>query len=69
MFKKAYMPDGFIEQVYDALINAKLTTNLAEYLIRLCLYMNILLVEDPTGRNFLEATAKVVFLQDCSDDL
>jgi hypothetical protein len=63
------MPDGFIEQVRDTLINAKLTTNLAEYLIRLCLYMNILLAEDPTGRNFLEATAKVVFLQGCPDDL
>jgi hypothetical protein len=31
--------------------------------------MNILLAEDPTGRNFFEATAKVVFLQGCPDNL
>ena len=68
-FKRAYMPDGFIEQVRGLLLNAKLTTTLAEYLTRLRLYMNILLAEDSTGRAFLEATAKVVFLQGCPDDL
>ncbi|KAF9112304.1 hypothetical protein BGW39_004087 [Mortierella sp. 14UC] len=31
--------------------------------------MNILLAEDPTGRIFLETTAKVVFFQGCPDDL
>jgi hypothetical protein len=69
MFKKAYMPDGFLEHVRGLLLNAKLTTNLAEYLTRIRLYMNILLAEDPTGRDFLEATVRVVFLQGCPDDL
>jgi hypothetical protein len=68
-FKRAYMPDGFIEYVRGLLLNAKLTTNLAEYLTRIRLYMNILLSEDPTGRDFLEATVRVVFLQGCPDDL
>jgi hypothetical protein len=63
------MPEGFLEQVRGLLLNAKLTTNLAEYITRLRLYMNVLLAEDPTGRTFLEATAKVVFLQGCPDDL
>ncbi|KAF9536738.1 hypothetical protein EC957_009863, partial [Mortierella hygrophila] len=65
----AYMPDGFLEHVRGLLLNAKLTTNLAEYLTRIRLYMNILLAEDPTGRVFLEATVRVVFLQGCPDDL
>ncbi|OAQ22488.1 hypothetical protein K457DRAFT_26010, partial [Linnemannia elongata AG-77] len=69
LFKKAYMPDGFLEHVRGLLLNAKLTTNLAEYLTRIRLYMNILLAEDPTGRVFLEATVRVVFLQGCPDDL
>jgi hypothetical protein len=69
LFKQAYMPEGFIEQVRGLLLNAKLTTNLAEFLTCLRLYMNILLSEDPNGRPFLEATAKVVFLQGCPDDL
>ena len=68
-FKKAYMPDGFLGQVRGLLLNAKLTTNLAEYLTRLRLYMNILLAEDPSSREFLETTVKVVFLQGCPDDL
>ncbi|KAG9067642.1 hypothetical protein KI688_012427 [Linnemannia hyalina] len=69
LFKKAYMPDGFLEHVRGLLLNAKLTTNLAEYLTRIRLYMNILLAEDPTGRVFLESTVRVVFLQGCPDDL
>ncbi|KAG0248357.1 hypothetical protein BGZ95_008097 [Linnemannia exigua] len=69
LFKQAYMPEGFIQQVRGLLLTAKLTTNLAEYLTRLRLYMNILLSEDSSGRSFLEATAKVVFLQGCPDDL
>ena len=68
-FKKAYMPDGFLEQVRGLLLNAKLTSNLAEYLTRLRLYMNLLIAEDVTGRAFLEATAQVVFHQGCPDDL
>ncbi|KAG0262285.1 hypothetical protein BGZ95_004052, partial [Linnemannia exigua] len=63
------MPEGFLEQVRGHLLNAKLTTNLAKYLTRLCLYMKILLAEDPTGRSFLKATTKVVFLQGCPDEL
>src|SRR5690348_4050098 len=35
LFKKAYMPDGFLEHVRGLLLNAKLTTNLAEYLTRI----------------------------------
>ncbi|KAG0314118.1 hypothetical protein BGZ97_009611 [Linnemannia gamsii] len=58
-----------LEQVRGLLLNAKLTSNLPEYLTRIRLYMNILLAEDPNGRPFLEATAKVVFLQGCPDDL
>ncbi|KAK5809267.1 hypothetical protein F5H01DRAFT_348866 [Linnemannia elongata] len=69
LFKKAYMPDGFLEHVRGLLLNAKLTTNLAEHLTRIRLYMNILLAEDPTGRVFLETTVRVVFLQGCPDDL
>ena len=68
-FKQAYMPEGFLEQVRGLLLVAKLTTNLAEYITRLRLYMNVLLAEDPTGRAFLEATVKVIFLQGCPDDL
>ena len=68
-FKKAYMPNGFLQQVRGLLLGAKLTSDLAEYLTRLRLYMNILLAEDPSGRVFLEATAIVVFLQGCPDDL
>ena len=54
------MPDGFLKQVHGLLLSAKLTSNLAEYLTRLRLYMNVLLAEDSTGRQFLESTAKVV---------
>ncbi|KAG0273097.1 hypothetical protein BGZ96_005020, partial [Linnemannia gamsii] len=35
------------------------------YIIRLRLYMNVLLAEDPTGRAFLELIVKVIYLQGC----
>lgn len=68
-FKRAYMPHGFIEQVRASLLTARLTSNLAEFLTRLRLYMNILLSEDPTSRDFLNHTAKVIFIQGCPEDL
>ncbi|KAF9271604.1 hypothetical protein BGZ88_005868 [Linnemannia elongata] len=61
MFKKAYMPDGFLEHVRGLLLNAKLTTNLAEYLTRIRLYMNILLAEDPLVGTFSKPPSESSF--------